>query len=35
MDYSGVVYNYEVRGSELVLEERPGTLVFLQRSRLD
>ena len=34
MDYSGVVYNYEVRGSELVLEERPGTLVFLQRSRL-
>jgi Ca-activated chloride channel homolog len=35
MDYSGVVYNYEVRGSELVLEERPGTLVFLQRSSLD
>jgi Ca-activated chloride channel family protein len=35
MDYSGIVYNYEVRGSELVLEERPGTLVFLQRSRLD
>jgi Ca-activated chloride channel family protein len=35
MDYSGVVYNYEVRGSELVLQERPGTLVFLQRSRLD
>jgi Ca-activated chloride channel family protein len=35
MNYSGVVYNYEVRGSELVLEERPGTLVFLQRSSLD
>ena len=30
---TGEIYNYELRGNELVLEERPGTLVFLQRSR--
>jgi hypothetical protein len=27
--------NDELRGNELVLEERPGTLLFLQRSRTE